>query len=352
VRLHPGTWIPAGRRPARVAPSARGSVAGRSITLGVVALSAAAVVALAGCTVVPAPARGAASRPAASASGTARTAAKPAPSPSPSPKQRAVADADAIFAAFAVPPGARKLPSAPSVGGGALARPSQSPVSPDLLDKAGWWLAPGPPQQVLAWEAAHRPHRFSVAGTGSSSGPSRTVTIFNDIFSLPVIYGVLDWRALVVQAVADGRKTAIRVDAQVTWIPARPASEKIPAAAQVVTISQDLGGNQGSAEPPRPVTITDPVKVRQLVALIDGLPLTDPDEFSCPRGFGDSLTLTFRAGPGQPALAVATAELSGCPDVDFTIGGKPQPALAAVSGPLILKIAGLPWKIPVRSISR
>ena len=38
--------------------------------------------------------------------------------------------------------------------------------------------------------------------------------------------------------------------------------------------------------------------------------------------------LTFRAGPGTPALAVATADLSGCGGVDLTIGGKSQPALA------------------------
>ena len=56
--------------------------------------------------------------------------------------------------------------------------------------------------------------------------------------------------------------------------------------------------------------------------------------------------LTFRARPGAPALAVATDMLSGCTGVDLTIGGKPEPTLAAVSGPQILKIAGLSWKIP------
>lgn len=303
--------------------------------------------ALAGCTVVHAPTPGAASKPAGSASsGTGLPAVRSATKPTPSPKQRADADADAIFASFAVPPGARELSRAPSVSGGTLGHAQQSTVTPDLVDKAGWWLAPGTPQQVLAWEAAHLPHRFSANGTGSAVGQPGTETVWSDAFSLPSVVGVLDSRQLLVQVLADGRKTAIRVDAQVTWTPARPASEKVPAAAKAVTVSEDLGANQGGAKPPRPVTITSPGKVRPLVALIDDLPLTTPGLFSCPAGFGDNLTLTFRAGPGSPALAVATVQLSGCPAVDFTIGGKPQPVLAAASGPQILKIAGLPWKIP------
>jgi hypothetical protein len=345
--------IPSGRRPTGLAPAApaapavRGPFAGRSAALGALALGGAAVVALAGCTVLHAPTPGAAGKPAGSASsGTGLTAVRSAAKPTPSPKQRAVADADAILASFAVPPGALKLSRAPNVSGGALDYPMQIPGTPDLVDKAGWWLAPGAPRQVLAWEAAHLSHRFSPTATGSSSGPAGTVPVVVNIFSLPAIPGVLDSRELLVQVVADGKKTAIRVDAQVTWIPARPASEKVPSAAQAVTISQDLGLNQGNAKPPKPVTISDPAKVRRLVALIDGLSLSPPGAYSCPAGFGDNLTLTFRAGPGMPALAVATVELSGCPGVDFTIGGKPQPALGAASGPRILKIAGLPWKIP------
>jgi hypothetical protein len=315
--------------------------------LGALALSGAAAVALAGCAVVSAPANGAAGQPSGSASsGTGLTVARSGTKPAPTPHQRAVADAGAIFASFAVPHGARKLPSAPSVDGGALKDPDQTPGTPDLVDKAGWWLAPGTPQQVLAWEAAHLPHRFSSAGSSSGSGPSGAEPTWDDSFSLPDIHGVLNWRELLVEVVADGSRTAVLVDAQVSWIPARPAGEKVPPAAKAVTISEDLGGNQGSAKPPKPVTITSPAKVRALVALIDGLPLTPPGVFSCPAGFGDSLTLTFRAGPRTPALAVATAELSGCQEVDFTLGGKPQPTLGAASGPQILKIAGLPWKIP------
>jgi len=130
---------------------------------------------------------------------------------------------------------------------------------------------------------------------------------------------------------------------------ARPASEKVPATAQAVTISMDLGGNQGGKRPPKPVTITDQARVSELKALINGLALFPPGAFSCPADFGDDLLLTFRAGPGSPALAVATVALAGCDGVDLTINGKSQPALAGPgtdNGPRILKTAGLSWKIP------
>ena len=130
---------------------------------------------------------------------------------------------------------------------------------------------------------------------------------------------------------------------------ARPLSEKVPVTAQAVTISMDLGSNQGGTMPPKAVTITDPAKVRALTALINGLALFPPGAYNCPAGFGDNLVLTFRAGPRTPALAVATVDLAGCDGVDFTLNGKPQPPLAGPgtdNGPRILKTAGLEWKIP------
>jgi hypothetical protein len=275
-----------------------------------------------------------------------RSAARPAAGP----KQRAEADADAILASFAVPSGARKLAAAPPVDKGALKSPVQIPVTPDLVDKADWWLAPGKPQQVLAWEAKHVSRRYALDGTDNGSFPTGREgggeEVWADMFSLPDITGVLDSRELVVEVVQDGDKTAIRVDAQVTWQPAVPASEKVPAAAKAVTISMDPGMNQGSKKPPKPVTITDPAKLGALRALINSLPLFPPGDFSCPAAFGGNLVLTFRARPGTPALAVATDMRSGCGGVDLTIGGKSEPTLAAVSGTQILKIAGLSWKIP------
>jgi hypothetical protein len=189
----------------------------------------------------------------------------------PSPGERAVADADAILASVAVPTGARKLSAAPAVEQGALKTPDEAPETPDLVDKAEWWVAPGAPPSVLAWEAKHLSRRFSSSGTSTGSGPG--FRMWSRSFTLPAILAVLDSRELVVTVVQDGDKTAILVDAEVAWQPARPASETVPAAAQAVTISMDLGLNTGGRKPPNPVTITDPAKVRNLKALINGLTL-------------------------------------------------------------------------------
>ena len=267
-----------------------------------------AAIALAGCAV----AHGRADARPTGSTGTSVTSTRSNPRPAASPEQRAVADADAILASFAVPSGARRLAAAPAVDNGALKTAIQIPGTPDLVDKSDWWLAPGQVLQVLDWEAKHLSHRFTFEGTGSVSGTAGSEPIWSDMFSLPDITGVLDSRELVVEVVQDGDQTAIRVDAQVTWQPAVPASEKVPAAAKAVTISMNLGLNQGGKKPPKPVTITDPAKVGELRALINSLPLSPPGMFGCPAGFGDDLVLTFRARPGGPALAVATNLLSGC----------------------------------------
>ena len=347
MRLLPGVRNPSDRGRGALTSSARATVAGRSAARAGAVLGAVAAIALAGCAVAHPAVRTTGATGATGPAGTTVTSPPSKPRPTASPRQRAEADADAILASFAVPSGATKVPTAPSADKGALKTAIQIPGTPDLVDKAGWWLAPGKPLQVLAWETKHVPHRFSSEGTATVTGPPGHEQIQSDMFSLPEITGVLDSRELVVEVVQDGARTAIRVDAQVTWQPAVPASEKVPAAAKAVTISMDdLGLNQHGKKQPKPVTITDPAKVSELRTLINSLPLVPPGMFSCPAGFGNDLIMTFRARPGGPALAVATDVLSGCPMVTLTIGGKSEPALSVVSGPKILKIAGLPWKIP------
>jgi len=139
------------------------------------ALGAVAAVALCACAVATAPAAPSpASKPIGSTGvplTTGKQPAQPAPLALP-PHQRAMADASAILASFVVPTGARRLPAAPTVERGVLETPDELPQTPDAVDKAGWWIAPGAPQSVLAWEARHLPHRFSTtSGTATGSGP-------------------------------------------------------------------------------------------------------------------------------------------------------------------------------------
>jgi hypothetical protein len=258
---------------------------------------------------------------------------------SPAPRERAIAEAAAILRAFVVPPGGQRLPEAPD----ALKFPASTLVSTTLVDDVSFWRAPGPPQAVLAWEQAHLPRRFTPED--ADFGPPS----WDRTFSLSPVPGVLNARDLVVEVTAAGHgQTAIRVDAQVSWQPPRPASERVPSAARVVTITQlpSLDPRLGRAH--APVTIAGLAAVRRLAALVDSLQLsTIGPTAPCPLTAGGGIQLTFLARAGGPLLAVAQGP-AACGTVQFSVSGKPQPALQLTDSfiPRILKLADLNWKVP------
>jgi hypothetical protein len=255
------------------------------------------------------------------------------------PRERALADAAAILKAFAVPPGARRLPRAPD----ALKAPITTLVSTALVDEVSFWRSPGQPRAVLAWEQAHLPGRFT-PGDEDFGPPS-----WDRMFSLSPVPGVLTARDLVVEVTAAGNgQTAIRVDAQVSWQPPRPAFERVPSASRVVTIIQLPSLGPHARRLPRPATITNLAVVRRLAALADSLQLsTIGPGASCPPALGGGIKLTFAARAGGPPLAAAQGP-AACGTVQFSADGKRQPALQLTDSfiPQVLKLAGLHWKIP------
>jgi hypothetical protein len=251
-----------------------------------------------------------------------------------SPRERALADAAFIVASFVPPPGARRLSHAPAADGGVLGR-SGVPVLPYEVDLTSWWEVPGQPGTVLSWEQAHLSRQF--APDGGSSGTPR---VRDKDFLLPPVPGVLAQRTLVVTVVAaGGGQTAVRVDGWVEWIPARPAAERIPATARVVS-AEVLPGNGHGAPLTGPVLITAPAQVQQITAFTNGLPMAPFLPDTCPEFSPGVLQLTFMARSGGPALAVLTAELTGC-YTDFTVNGKPQPDLSPGVAGQLLALAGL-----------
>ena len=258
---------------------------------------------------------------------------------SPTARERAVAEAAAILRAFVVPPGGQRLPKAPEV----LKVPSSTLVSTTLVDDVSFWRAPGQPQAVLAWEQAHLPRRFTPED--ADFGPPS----WDRTFSLTPVPGVLNARDLVVEVAAAGNgQTSIRVDSQVSWQPLRPAPERVPSAARVVAITQLASLGPHASRPPAPVTITDLAVVRRLAALADSLQLsTIGPAASCPLALGGGIQLTFLARAGGRPLAVAQGP-GACGTVQFSVGGKPQPALQITDSfiPQVLKLADLNWKVP------
>jgi hypothetical protein len=269
----------------------------------------------------------------------AHTVPQPVPTALGTAHERAVTDAAAILRAFVVPPGALRLQQAPD----ALKAPAVAFYA-NTVDDVSFWREPGQPQAVLAWEQARLPHRFTL---DSSAFPTPSSAV---MFGLAPVPGLLDFRELDVQVAGAGDgQTAIRVDAQVTWQPPRPASEWVPAAARVVTITQLRDWGPNPPAPPAPVTITAISVVRRLAALVDSLQLSEPPPgLMCPASAG-GIQLTFLARSGGLPLAVAQAGTGGCGIVQFSLGGQPQPALQLTDTfiPRVLKIAGGPhWNVP------
>lgn len=124
----------------------------------------------------------------------------------------------------------------------------------------------------------------------------------------------------------------------------------IPAAAQVVTLSLNYGGNADGRKPPAPVTVTSSAKVSEVAGLVAGQPPAPPGEIACPASDGKALKLVFRADPGGPALATAVLSLDGCEFTKLTVGAKDHGLGEYASGRSMaaraLQVVGVPWKLP------
>jgi hypothetical protein len=329
----------------------------------VVAVAGCAAIGLAGCGtqhVTPGVTKGVTSgvtkgvTPSVTTVGTGQAATAGTTASAPSPAQRAAADAASMLAAFSAPPGAVRTGPLPVSW---LAQAAMSSLSPDLVSRTAWWRVPGQPQAVLGWVRAHVPAGFTLAGSGSQGPPLRKLEPghpgpvqivgqeWNAELSRPPVAGLFDQRQLVV-AVAryTAGQTALRVDAQVVWLPPKPAAEQIPASARVVTITA-IPGVGPPAGYDQPVTITDPAKVARIAAVVNALPVFPPGMMSCPMDQGRAMRLTFKAAPAGTVLAVVTGEIAGCGGVAVTIGGKPMLTLRG-GYPMqqqVSAIVGLHW---------
>jgi hypothetical protein len=156
---------------------------------------------------------------------------------------------------------------------------------------------------------------------------------------------VLNARALVVEVTGAGNgQTAIRVDAQVSWQPPRPGSDRVPPATRVVTITQLPSLGSHARRPPVPVTIADLAVVRRLAALVDSLQLsTIGPAAPCPAAFGED-PAEFSPGGGPP-LAAAQGPAAQ-ETVQFSLkrqsGARAPDPNSFIPGP---QAHGLHWKV-------
>ena len=274
------------------------------------------------------------------------------------PKQQAVAEAGLMLKAFAPPAGASEVSTSP-VPGSVMSRSpaTMAPMDDDVVTATAWWRAPGDPQQVLAWEKAHIPAMYRYFGGGTTG-----FGIWNDVFSIAAVPGLFVARELAVSTTsAGGGKTAIRVDTLVDWIPVRASGDTVPASARFARLVETKSGIDGT--PPKQskiviatATVTDPAPVAALASYLNGLAVNPPGAVSsCPAMLTDSaLIVTFSAHPGGPALATASASLSGCAFLTYTMPGQSAIGLGGgAAGENLLDevnhVTGLHWKTPTSS---
>jgi hypothetical protein len=126
--------------------------------------------------------------------------------------------------------------------------------------------------------------------------------------------------------------------------PVKPARERIPASAKVVTITPTAEIKALPAGD-RPVTITNRSRVTRIAAAVDGLPLFPPGVYHCPIDDTAAMRLTFRASRSGPALAVVTDQVGGCGGVAVIINGHSMPTLwhGRQLEQQVMHITGIRW---------
>jgi hypothetical protein len=255
---------------------------------------------------------------------------------SQSVRQRAQARSVALLAAFAPPPGARRLTAAPGVSGGLLRRPAQN-RGPYIASSTAWWSVPQDASAVLDYESTHLPRGFTMGGYGAVETDEPAAPAGNAHGAWFRSWGAGPNGLLTVEvAYPRSGQAYLRVDAYEYWTPVRPAAERMPAGVTVITITS-VQASSGPSVPPL-ATVTDPARVSRIIAVVNGLALdTYPLAFGCPpmpvTDTSSLIRLAFLVRADGPALATVT----GGPDpttpctggIAFEVGGRQQPALAS-----------------------
>lgn len=196
-----------------------------------------------------------------------------------------------------------------------------------------WWQLPGSPAAAIAYVRAHPPRGSRLAGTGTSGNQRTGTSAELIVLQWPPVPGELGSRELTVTATAlPGGRTGVLAEAQSDWIVPRPAAEHIPGTTRLVQITSGAP----SAPPTVSLAVTDPVRVQQIVAVINRLPIAQPITYACPLLTDPRvITMTFLAATGGRPLAVAryldfrpwSGPSDGCKTVTLTIGGRSWPPL-------------------------
>jgi hypothetical protein len=251
-----------------------------------------------------------------------------------SPGALARRDAVQLLSRVRLPRGSKRVAGQPSGDGNVLSSPAQQVADPNLVDLHRFYVVAEDSTDVYAYVQSHRPAGSTLSGSGTGANASSTDQWFVS-YGWPPIKTVLDTRTLVISiaALPDDR-SGIRVDARVTWLPAKPAGDLIGKGATVLTAVLSKGLNPGEAGH-LPVTTADPRKIEAIRDFINSLGVVAPGVRMCPVDFGQYLTISFSKSAGAVPFDVVVADTSGCQEVQVQHFGHavepelwgPQPGL-------------------------
>ncbi len=215
-----------------------------------------------------------------------------------------------------------------------LRQPPERPGTPDLATATRFATTGDSMASVDAFFRAHPPVGNQSSGSSSGSAGRYGVTteeyVGYAIGHLPS--GAASAQLLLAVAPLRGGGSGIRVDAQVTWYPAKPAAARVPRGdgVAVVSLVETLPAAdwQGEHLPaPRRVVVTDPATVEELRDAADGLQATTPGVRSCPVDLGTRYVVAF--GPAAGAAPNRTYTAGSCGEV--AVAGASGQTIAALS---------------------
>jgi hypothetical protein len=246
----------------------------------------------------------------------------PSPPATPAPASAQAAAAQ-VLAAFRPPAGAVGVAGDPTRHHALKAPHDGLPVR-GAADIHAFFRVPGHPDAVMNRVTLQRSLPGIAPGAGSSAGATEAGAASTGYATFQLAPTPAFSRELQVLAVpAPGGGTALRVDA-VAWpfIP-RPASERIPAGADAVTVQ--LFGPRPSKLVHSPGRLTGR-DAAEAVAVLNGLSVVQPPPSGCQETSHFRIRLTFLGTSQTPApIAVVRPE---CSVVELSLRGRAQPRLS------------------------
>jgi hypothetical protein len=246
------------------------------------------------------------------------------PAAAPSAQSTEQRGANALLASLPLPPGARRLPTAPQ---------GIEPKLPDRLVNlpsghgsvaTGWWRSPLGLTATQNWVSGLHRRGFPESGTGPDFRMAGR--------EWPAADG---WGVRIAQiaAFASGGTVYLEAVAEAEFVGRRPAASLIPrrAASVAVRTRTQQGTTSGR--------VTDPARIGRAADLLDALPLDSGASVSCPDDVGGVTELDFGGGHR------AELQLSGCRAISVFGPGLPADGVQLAGGPdrsaAVLKALGL-----------